>query len=763
MKKSLCMLLVFVMLSMLILSVSAAETDATDIGAALHTQAEAIAWAKDKADNHRTVGDGWCSALASGYIYYLTGSYLQVNGKDYATNYPSGWTPTKYYSGYVPQAGDLVVYDYSARAWVDGVQCGHVGIVYSANSSSFTSIEQNVDGRYTQYCYNRTYNNSNLHVWGFVRPNFKSDVPKPSNAWIKEAHTSIPTGTSNTFTFGATNASWYNIRIDKDGALWKFEQGISSGKSYTFADEGNYTVFIAGYNSAGYADSSKLSFTVFEPVLLGRDFVAEITNSKAAKNLSADSNDNVILQNKSDSDYQKWHFKLQSDNTYKITNVATNKNLDVYNADTANGTNIQIWKDNNTAAQYFYIRYNNAGFGIIPKANTSAAIDIANGYTDNGTNIQEWNWNASNAQTFSVDGYYDTTPANTSSFNGHTYECYDIETTWNQAYRICENKGGHLVTITSKDENDFVYDLCKDHCNIIWIGATVFNRDANKENWYWITGEFFFYENWNSGEPNCDKGIERYGEMFINTSNVGSWNDVGINSTTYFYGNGMIRGFVCEYDNGDVSAEEYSASKTITQGDKKYDVFDYRVDWQTAEAICEAKGGHLVKIDNAEENQLVSTIMAQGSMDEYWIDATDRISEGIWTDHEGNLLTYTNWASGEPNNDFNAEQYGFRLKSSDQWADLKGYSPMYRNTGFICEYEPKESILGDADGDGDVTSVDVTMIQRYDAKLPTGVDEETLMNADVDGNGIVEIIDATIIQRHLAQIATPYAIGEKKK
>ena len=33
----------------------------------------------------------------------------------------------------------------------------------------------------------------------------------------------------------------------------------------------------------------------------------------------------------------------------------------------------------------------------------------------------------------------------------------------------------------------------------------------------------------------------------------------------------------------------------------------------------------------------------------------DRVSEGIWMDSDGNNLIYTNWLSGEPNNDFNAE------------------------------------------------------------------------------------------------------------
>nr|WP_279380606.1 dockerin type I repeat-containing protein [Ruminococcus difficilis] len=69
-------------------------------------------------------------------------------------------------------------------------------------------------------------------------------------------------------------------------------------------------------------------------------------------------------------------------------------------------------------------------------------------------------------------------------------------------------------------------------------------------------------------------------------------------------------------------------------------------------------------------------------------------------------------------------------------------------------------ILGDADGDGEISAIDMAQIMRYVAHIDTGVDEEVLMNADVDGNGELEIVDATYIQRYLSRMETPYAIGE---
>ena len=66
-------------------------------------------------------------------------------------------------------------------------------------------------------------------------------------------------------------------------------------------------------------------------------------------------------------------------------------------------------------------------------------------------------------------------------------------------------------------------------------------------------------------------------------------------------------------------------------------------------------------------------------------------------------------------------------------------------------------LLGDADGDGNVTSLDATVIQRKIAGLK--YNSFCRKAADVDHDGTASIVDATYIQRHLAKIDTPYLIG----
>ena len=67
-------------------------------------------------------------------------------------------------------------------------------------------------------------------------------------------------------------------------------------------------------------------------------------------------------------------------------------------------------------------------------------------------------------------------------------------------------------------------------------------------------------------------------------------------------------------------------------------------------------------------------------------------------------------------------------------------------------------IRGDTDGDGEVTILDATAIQRHIADLPTkSYNEKT---ADADNDKEVTILDATAIQRHIAGLSAYAGIGK---
>ena len=69
------------------------------------------------------------------------------------------------------------------------------------------------------------------------------------------------------------------------------------------------------------------------------------------------------------------------------------------------------------------------------------------------------------------------------------------------------------------------------------------------------------------------------------------------------------------------------------------------------------------------------------------------------------------------------------------------------------DYTPSP-LLGDADKNNKVDIIDVTAIQRHEAKI-TSLAEDAMILADVDKDGYVTIVDATCIQRHLAGLSNP--------
>ena len=79
---------------------------------------------------------------------------------------------------------------------------------------------------------------------------------------------------------------------------------------------------------------------------------------------------------------------------------------------------------------------------------------------------------------------------------------------------------------------------------------------------------------------------------------------------------------------------------------------------------------------------------------------------------------------------------------------------------YICAvFEKQTGILGDVDGDGKVTIVDATYIQKKLASIPLTITIDAAI-ADTDADGAVTIIDVTYIQKWLATLPSNDKIGK---
>ena len=140
----------------------------------------------------------------------------------------------------------------------------------------------------------------------------------------------------------------------------------------------------------------------------------------------------------------------------------------------------------------------------------------------------------------------------TVDWNGHRYERIEQGMTWKEAKEYCEDRGGHLATITSAAEQEVVMELVENGTQAqYWLGGT---DEEEEGTWRWITGEPWDY--WYTTITfNNYQGNEHYLQMerhhWGDDSKLGVWND--INNENYIAGQESffsteLVGTICEYE-----------------------------------------------------------------------------------------------------------------------------------------------------------------------------------------------------------------------
>ena len=108
---------------------------------------------------------------------------------------------------------------------------------------------------------------------------------------------------------------------------------------------------------------------------------------------------------------------------------------------------------------------------------------------------------------------------------GNSYDFIAGSLTWDQSRIDAIANGGHLTTITSLAEDDFIratFSVLVDQFVGPWFGAEWDGIGVGPlGGWSWVTGEAFVYEGWNAGEPNHLGGGEDASHF-----SGGGWNDI---------------------------------------------------------------------------------------------------------------------------------------------------------------------------------------------------------------------------------------------
>lgn len=240
--------------------------------------------------------------------------------------------------------------------------------------------------------YNRDYSNGGCVLWCNHRVKDLLGITLPS------------TGTSPSGVAGASNW-WYTLNYPKGSepakyalAIWRyttvsgyenyghaaFVENVN-GNTVAISQGGVYGASWNGYTGVSYGNYSKSQVPNIARTFLGYVYLkgTPVPNVKRynVEQLSAS-----VGQTISNGDY---HIVLAANPNYGI---------DVAGAASANGTNIQIYKNASDPSQIFTVSYLGNGYYKLIHKHTKKSIDVASASRDIKTNVQLWDYNGSAAQ-----------------------------------------------------------------------------------------------------------------------------------------------------------------------------------------------------------------------------------------------------------------------------------------------------------------------------------------------------------------------------
>lgn len=360
------------------------------------TQNDVVSWMNSK--NGTTIYDGGSQCVAAFNSYLRTWGISNPISK-YPVNYayqifnynaPDGWQKISGSGNY--QVGDVVIWNSSV-----GGGCGHVGMVYSTSGGTVKIFDQN-------YVAKNVCGIHNIAQTSAIRGVFRPPLSNPNfpgeedTSWVvpvwKTANSKLETYDSNG---NKESGRWidagdncYIEKVYQNGYAW-VKYPTSNGDRWAYA------------KASGFSLDKKQTKPIGTQTISDGEYhiVSALDNTKALDVANAVTNNgaNINLYSNLDDSAQVFTITYLGDGYYKIINNHSKKSIDVDNLGTTNGTNVKQWEDNGSDAQKWVIKESGDGqyFYIISKCN-GLYLDVSGGIPDNGTNVQMYGGNGSNSQ-----------------------------------------------------------------------------------------------------------------------------------------------------------------------------------------------------------------------------------------------------------------------------------------------------------------------------------------------------------------------------
>lgn len=538
-------------------------------------------------------------------------------------------------------------------------------------------------------------------------------------------------------------------------------------------------------------------------VVDGDYYITSALNNKKV----LDIDDGQISNNKANAqlwDLLKWENQVFSvrhigDGYYNIICKKSGKCLEVEGGGKDAGTNVQQYDGNGTDAQQWVIKETGDGYYYVVSKCSGLYLDVDNYNTDNGTNIKVYTGNSSDAQkwrfiqlgshTFCDGDYYITSALDNNkvldiddgqiSNNKANAQLWDLLKWDNQVFTIKHIGEGYYSIICKKSGKCLEIEG-----GYASAGTNVQQYDSNgTDAQQWVikeVGDYYCITSKCNGlcldvdSYNTDNGtnIKVYS---ANLSDAQKWRFIPIGSQTisegeYFISTALDNSKVLDIDDGQISNNKANAQLwDLLKWDNQ--VFILKYNGSGYYSIINKKSGKYLEVEGGymEVGTNVQQYNGNGTDAQQWV--IKPTGDGYYYIESKCNGLYLDVDKYNTDNGTNIKVYTGNLSNAQKWTFIQNIEPTEPPTETpttpteqpttpaepTIPTEPKIIILGDVDGDNEVSIIDATLIQRKLVEMPVSIFNE--LAADVDGNGL-DITDATYIQRFLAEIQTPYKIGE---
>lgn len=327
-------------------------------------------------------------------------SKFEITEQTVPTMYRSYYTPSSLVSKY----SSYTIYRYNYRDSVSAPPNGEVPVDLGDFYASIINVnsQKNLTNDYDKNS-NVTIRTANVNLnqkWKFEHQS--DDSYKIISVWDNkclEVENAGKTSGSNVRVYedNSTDAQrWY---IYKNSNTYYFKSKLSDCviDIYSGNTEEGTNAQIYDYNGS---DAQLFTFWIETdiPNNLGDIFYAYIYNTQANKLLTYDSDSNVTIRTKTLDKNQLWEFTRNTDGSYKIKSLLDGNCLDCEAA----SDNVHLIYEKDDNAQKWKIYGSNGSYKLKPNNVDNKYMDIYNGNTADGTNVQVYDSNDTYSQKYTI-------------------------------------------------------------------------------------------------------------------------------------------------------------------------------------------------------------------------------------------------------------------------------------------------------------------------------------------------------------------------